>query len=251
MKNSHTNHANRANHINRYKKYIGNIFVNVISIVVIPLVIISLICITAHTSSENKFLKKEQLAQQQDMETRIGNLIEENYQLYSRLVQYENTDVLYSINFIMSKNNRIDVKLARRIAESVVEHSAQFELDYKLVLAVIWQESRFNTTAKSSQNAHGLMQLIPDTQRALAKILKIETWDITDIDTNVLFGTAYLARLKRIYKNDLKMVLSAYNGGPVCAKRYQRYINGELPVDSLSVENVGYVKSITNMYKKM
>lgn len=186
-----------------------------------------------------------------ETEKRIDNLIEENNQLIYRLEQYENSEVLYGIQFIMSRNNKIDVKQARKIAESVVEHSAQFELDYKLVLAIIWQESRFNAEAKSNQQAHGLMQLIPDTQKALAKILKIETWDITDVNTNILFGTAYLARLKKIYNGDVKLMLAAYNGGPVCAKRYQRYINGEIPIDSLSTENVGYIRSITNLYGKM
>lgn len=205
----------------------------------------------AETKHQKEAVEAELACIKVETEKRIDNLIEENNQLIYRLEQYENSEVLYGIQFIMSRNNKIDVKQARKIAESVVEHSAQFELDYKLVLAIIWQESRFNAEAKSNQQAHGLMQLIPDTQKALAKILKIETWDITDVNTNILFGTAYLARLKKIYNGDVKLMLAAYNGGPVCAKRYQRYINGEIPIDSLSTENVGYIRSITNLYGKM
>jgi soluble lytic murein transglycosylase len=196
-------------------------------------------------------LKKEYAELVESDDVRINNLIDENYQLYTKLVQYERADVLYAINFILSKNSKIDVKKARKIAESVVARSEQFELDYKLVLAVIWQESRFNDGAKSNQNAHGLMQIIPDTQKALAKTLKIDRWDIHDIDTNILFGTAYLARLKTLYSNDLKLMLAAYNGGPTCARKYTRYINGELPADSLSSENLNYIRSITSLYGKM
>lgn len=217
-------------------------------IVILSILLLLSICITNGYYSA---LKMEYAEYVKSSETRINNLIDENYQLYTKLVQYENADILYAINFILSRNSKIDVKKARKIAESVVARSEQFELDYKLVLALIWQESRFNDGAKSNQNAHGLMQIIPDTQKAIAKTLKLERWNIHDIDTNILFGTAYLARLKTLYSNDLKLMLAAYNGGPTCAKKYTRYINGELPVDSLSSENLNYIRTITSLYGKM
>ena len=221
----------------------------IICILALFLIICFVSCVSyVHECDE---LNEQHTEYVKDTDERIANLIEENYQLYTKLSQYENADVLYSINFILSKNSKVDAKKARKIAESVIARSEQFELDYKLVLAVIWQESRFNEGAKSNQNAHGLMQIIPDTQKALAKILKIDSWDIHDIDTNILFGTAYLARLKSLYNNDVKLMLAAYNGGPVCAKKFQRYINGELPIDSLSSENLNYIRSITSLYGKM
>ncbi len=186
-----------------------------------------------------------------EAEKRVQNLIDENAQLYSRLEKYEQSEVLYGISFIMSRNKSVDVKKAREIAERVVEYSSRFELDYKLVLAVIWQESRFKVNAKSGKGACGLMQIIPDTQKGIAKKLGIGKWDIHDVDTNILFGTAYLGRLKVIYNNDTRMMLSAYNGGYTGAKQYGRYVRGEIPADSLNTENLGYVQSIMNVYGKM
>lgn len=223
---------------------------NRLYVIILILLILLSLCIFI-TNWHYSVLKDEYAEFVESSEVRINNLIDENYQLYTKLVQYENADILYAINFILSKNSKIDAKKARKIAESVVARSEQFELDYKLVLAVIWQESRFNDAAKSNQNAHGLMQIIPDTQKALAKTLKIDRWNIHDIDTNILFGTAYLARLKTLYSNDLKLMLAAYNGGPTCARKYTRYINGELPIDSLSSENVNYIRTITSLYGKM
>lgn len=219
--------------------------------IIFSLTAVALNCHLKWEKSKNEQLMAEYIEYKSDAEKRIDDLIEENSVLFTRLSNYENADVLYSIDFILQKNKNVDIKTARHIAEAVIEQSAKFELDFKLVLAVIWQESRFNTKALSNQKASGLMQVIPATQKALAKILKIDTWDINDIETNILFGTAYLARLKKLYNGDIKLMLAAYNGGSTCAKKYKRYINGEIPVDSLSSENIGYIRSITNLYGKM
>ena len=45
----------------------------------------------------------------------------------------------------------------------VNRYAPEYGIDPKLVLAVIKQESNFNPAARSSKNAQGLMQLIPET----------------------------------------------------------------------------------------
>lgn len=218
------------------------------------MVAIVLVLFTVEISCTKHTLQDERKRAQDyymEAETRVQNLIDENEQLYLRLEKYEQSEVLYGISFIVSRNRSVDVKQAREIAERVVEYSSRFELDYKLVLAVIWQESRFKVNAKSGKGACGLMQIIPDTQKGIAKKLGIESWDIHSVDTNILFGTAYLGRLKVLYNNDTRLMLSAYNGGYTGAKQYGRFVRGEIPSDSLNAENLGYVQSIMNIYGKM
>lgn len=220
------------------------------------LVLISTFCLL--TNYHHKHTVEELKAQIAEMEhvierdsVIVDDLIEENNVLYYRLSKYEKKGVLWAKNWIINKNKRIDIDVAQVIAEAVCNYSEKNELDYKLVLSIIWHESRFNTTAKSNQNAHGLMQIIPETQKAIAKELKIAKWNINDIDTNVMFGTKYLARLKLIYNNDYSLMLASYNGGPTQAKKWKKYIAGELPVDSLSNENYNYITNVLATYRRM
>jgi len=58
------------------------------------------------------------------------------------------------------------------------------------------------------------MQLMPGTARDLG------VKDITRADENVAGGTAYLDSLLKLYKDDLKLALAAYNAGPAAVARY-------------------------------
>ena len=55
----------------------------------------------------------------------------------------------------------------RREAEAVrlaiYKEAARYNIDPNLVVAIVWQESRFRSDAVSEKNARGLMQLMPET----------------------------------------------------------------------------------------
>lgn len=82
-----------------------------------------------------------------------------------------------------------------------------------LVVAVAWQESRWNQSALSPKGARGVMQLMPATARGLGV-------DAGDLDGNVEGGTAYLAQLMRRFDGDIVRSLAAYNAGPEAVLRY-------------------------------
>lgn len=92
--------------------------------------------------------------------------------------------------------------------------SASFNWDWRLVAAVIMQESNFNRYAESWVGAMGLMQLMPET----AKRYNIE--DITDPHENIRGGLEYLTWLDEVFQplitdkdERLKFVLASYNVG--------------------------------------
>lgn len=81
-----------------------------------------------------------------------------------------------------------------------------------LLLAVGRGESDFEATARSSANAHGVMQILwPDTARHLG-IFRLS--DLYDPCTNIDAGARYLKELLRRYDGDLHLALAAYNYGP-------------------------------------
>lgn len=96
------------------------------------------------------------------------------------------------------------------------EYAREFDLDKALVAAVIYQESRFNPTAVSSQGATGLMQIMPETGRWLAERLNIKYAEerLKEPEYNVRMGTYYLDYLMKKYRGDEELVLAAYNAGP-------------------------------------
>jgi soluble lytic murein transglycosylase len=85
-----------------------------------------------------------------------------------------------------------------------------------LALAVIRQESTFNTTTVSSAGARGLMQLMPPTAQQVAGKLGLPHDDVrltADPGYNILLGTSYLRQLVDGYGGSYLLAVAAYNAG--------------------------------------
>jgi soluble lytic murein transglycosylase len=116
-------------------------------------------------------------------------------------------------------------------------------LDPALVHALIRQESGFDRDAVSRAGARGLMQLMPDTARLVAKELKIgyQAHALTgDPAYNLTLGRAYLKSMIEEL-GGVPGALAAYNAGPGRAKRWQRD-NGDPRGDEDSL--VDWIESI-------
>ncbi len=102
------------------------------------------------------------------------------------------------------------------LARAVLAESGRYQLDPRLVLAVMHVESRYQTFAVSPVGAMGLMQLLPTTAMELADRLGIPwqgTQTLFDPVLNVRLGTAYVKQLSDRY-GSVKAALAAYNWGP-------------------------------------
>ncbi len=109
------------------------------------------------------------------------------------------------------------------------EAATRYNVDPALVRAIAWQESRFNTQARSPKGAIGIMQLMPATAAQLGV-------NPNDPRENILGGVAYLAMMLNQFGGDVRLALAAYNAGPEAVRRYQ----GIPPY----AETQAYVKSI-------
>ncbi|MEO8310615.1 MAG: lytic transglycosylase domain-containing protein [Caldimonas sp.] len=100
------------------------------------------------------------------------------------------------------------VKLAapqmRQLLESVAVRSA---VSSDLLHAVIAAESNFNARAVSPKGALGLMQLMPATAKRFGAA------DPFDPEQNIAAGASYLKWLMAIFRDDIELVLAAYNAG--------------------------------------
>src|SRR5213076_674986 len=100
--------------------------------------------------------------------------------------------------------------------EAIVRgHARNYRLDPALLAAVIYQESKFRPTVKSSSGAIGLMQLLPDTAKGIAIHTGGSAFRVDDLynpEINVRYGAWYLRHLLDKY-GDERTALAAYNAG--------------------------------------
>lgn len=133
------------------------------------------------------------------------------------------TEALRKINDWMSEisatrayKNLEKGKLDRLIAisryDSVIQkHARNIGWDWRLIAAVIYNESRFHNEANSGKGAQGLMQILSS---------KYTAEEMSDPDRNLEIGTKYLKKLDRMLSKSikdaherLKFVLASYNFG--------------------------------------
>ena len=92
------------------------------------------------------------------------------------------------------------------------KYASQYELDSKLVRAVIMVESSYNPNAVSNCGAKGLMQIMPATWNEWVTKCDILNPDIFNADHNIHIGCAYLAWCVK-HAGSIKRGLIAYNRG--------------------------------------
>lgn len=137
--------------------------------------------------------------------------------------------------------------------DMIKEVSSEYDWDWRLVSAIIYQESRFNPDADSWAGAYGLMQLMPTTARSLG----IE--DYKNPKKNVEGGILLLDWLDQQFLESipdsterLKFVLAAYNIGLGHVKDAQRLARKYGKNDHLWKNNVDFFlrnKSAEKYYK--
>jgi len=85
-----------------------------------------------------------------------------------------------------------------------------YNLDFSLVMGMIWQESTFRTDVISGSNDYGLMQINKCNHEWLTQTIGVT--DFLDPYQNIRAGTFILRKLFEKYQ-DPSMVLMAYNMG--------------------------------------
>ncbi len=100
---------------------------------------------------------------------------------------------------------------------TIKRYALEYGFDWRLILAVMKQESRFMPEAESEKGASGLMQIMPVTGAEVARSLSLE--DLSHPGTNIRAGVYYLRKLYDLYDGSsdadrLKLTLASYNAGP-------------------------------------
>ena len=155
----------------------------------------------------------------------------------------------------------VGIKRFERTAEIFRKYSEQYRIDYLLMMAKGYQESRLNQAARSRTGAIGIMQLMPVTGAAM------KVGDIRQEDANIHAGVKYFqSTMERLYgsepMDDLNKVLftlAAYNCGPARVRQLrdqaaQKRLNPNVWFDNVEIvaaARIGRetVTHVANVYK--
>ena len=96
----------------------------------------------------------------------------------------------------------------RPYADLVAAAALAHGVPQALLHALIKAESGYNPKARSAKGAAGLMQLMPETAKAMG------VKDVLDPQANVQGGARYLKRMLTLFDNDITLAVAAYNAGP-------------------------------------
>ena len=109
-------------------------------------------------------------------------------------------------------HKRIKTRLPK-FKKTIMEESSKYGLDWKLIAAVVYQESHFNPKARSFTNVRGLMQVTTRTAEEMGIANRLNP------DQSIRAGIRYLDKMKKRFEHfddeyeEMLFALASYNVG--------------------------------------
>ncbi len=140
----------------------------------------------------------------------------------------------------------LEIRFPLLHTEQIFDQAKSHAIDPAWVLAVARQESAFIADVRSHAGALGLMQIMPQTGRMIARALNTR-WlgsnQLLSPETNIRFGTYYLRSVLDELDENPVLATAAYNAGPHRVRRWYPE-QGTLPAD-IWVETVPFNETRT------
>ena len=181
--------------------------------------------------------------------TTFGNLVFQRY--------------LKNVRYAKSATNEQEIKKFRQLLQFFQNYGDRYKLDWILMAAQGYQESRLDQKAKSKVGAIGIMQVMPKTGKEL------NVGDIRKEDANIHAGVKYIRFMVDQYFKDEPMdelnkglfAFASYNAGPARIRSLRQeagqrgldpnvwFNNVEVVVaERIGRETVSYVSNIYKYY---
>ena len=151
------------------------------------------------------------------------------------------------------KDKILKIIYPKTYKEVVQIYQEKYNIDENLIYALIKAESNFDNKAVSNRSAVGVMQLMEETAKDVAKKNNIEInydnikEELLKVDVNINVGTRYLASLLEKYGNK-EVALAAYNAGIGTVDNW--IDKGIIKADGSDIENIPY-KETNNYVRKI
>ncbi len=168
---------------------------------------------------------------------------------------------LQNTKFVKSATSDAEIKRFKDLIQIFQKYGSQYNMDFLLMMAQGFQESRLDQTVKSQVGAVGVMQVMPAT----GKDMKVG--DIHQLDPNINAGVKYIRFMIDQYYKDEPMddlnkglfAFASYNAGPARIRGLrklaaQRGLNPNVwfnNVERVVAEKIGRETTtyVSNIYK--
>ena len=128
-------------------------------------------------------------------------------------IEYPSIEEQYISDYVSQyAQTRLSTQTASRIAQNVYRRAKLSHLDPMFILGLIRLESGFNPSARSTEGARGLMQVLPRAHKQ-----ELTGKSVTNIETNIALGIDIYSQCLKS-KGTIKAALSCYSGG--AGKKY-------------------------------
>jgi membrane-bound lytic murein transglycosylase MltF len=170
---------------------------------------------------------------------------------------------LGSTKFVLNARSPEEIKKFQSVVDLFRKYAGKYDVDFLLMLAQGYQESRLDQKVKSQVGAVGVMQVMPATGKDLA------VGDISQLEPNIHAGVKYMRfMIDRYYKDEPMtplnkglMTFASYNAGPARVRQLRQeagrrgldpnvwFNNVEVvAADKIGAETVTYVANIYKYY---
>lgn len=149
-----------------------------------------------------------------------------------------------TVTFLKERKPGIPEDRIKTIANSVYEEAKRYDLDYRLVLAIMKVESNFKNEAVSRRGARGLMQINPSSARIIARESGVEVKGakcLHEPEKNIKIGVSYLSKLRDMFDN-IVSALHAYNAGPGNVRK---------PASEGKVKTTSFTRKVMSEYRQI
>jgi membrane-bound lytic murein transglycosylase MltF len=168
-----------------------------------------------------------------------------------------------STKFVENARSPGELKKFQTVVDLFRKYGGKYDVDFLLMLAQGYQESRLDQKVKSQVGALGVMQVMPATGKELG------VGDISQVEPNVHAGVKYMRfMIDRYYKDEPMtpldkglMTFASYNAGPARVRQLRQeaarrgldpnvwFNNVEIvAADKIGAETVTYVSNIYKYY---
>jgi membrane-bound lytic murein transglycosylase MltF len=168
-----------------------------------------------------------------------------------------------STQFVKDARSPAEIAKFQNVIAFFQTYAGKYDVDFLLMMAQGYQESRLDQKVKSQVGAVGIMQVMPATGKELA------VGDVSQIEPNIHAGVKYMRfMIDRYYKNEPMDALNkglftfaSYNAGPARVRQLRQeaarrglnpnvwFNNVEIvAADRIGAETVNYVSNIYKYY---
>ena len=137
----------------------------------------------------------------------------------------------------------------------VMSAAGQFDVPAELIYSIMRQESSFNPTSRSSADAFGLMQLIPEMARKAAAVAGTElnaNEDLYQPEINIPLGAAFLHQTLQRWNGQFVLSVASYNANDHAIKGWLSTRASPDPVQFIEdipyEETRNYIKLVLRNY---